>query len=160
MVKKRKQNISNAERARRRRQALINFGKRRKSSATKLKGGRKVARRKARRTSSRRSSMLMKPLAVLVAGGAYGALREKVSNVIAPLTSKIPIAGNISDEIGMFGLSYLIHKNMKSKQAKMIALAGMLVESARIGDGVVSGQVNLNLASNNGVGSGGFPTFG
>lgn len=111
--------------------------------------------RKKRRTTRRLQSL--KPIAVLVAGGTYGALREKVSMLISPVTSKIPIAGNLSDEIGMFALSYVLNKNVRNKLIKDVSAAGMLIEAARMGDAVVSGQVNGLF---NGVGSGSAPVYG
>lgn len=154
MAKKRKQSISAAERARRRRQARINFGLTKKRRSTKLRRTSNVARKK-RRTTRRLQSL--KPIAVLVAGGTYGALREKVSMLISPVTSKIPIAGNLSDEIGMFALSYVLNKNVRNKLIKDVSAAGMLIEAARMGDAVVSGQVNGLF---NGVGSGSAPVYG
>jgi len=77
-----------------------------------------------------------------VAAGAYGAGRQYVSNWLKPYTSKIPLGG-ISDEIGMFALCYLGKKfiGKKTPIARQIFTAGMLIESARIGEAIVNGEV-------------------
>ena len=72
----------------------------------------------------------------------YGAVREKISNVISPYTSKIPLGG-ISDEIGMALIDYLAAKK-GSGMIRDIGLKGLVIENARVGDAIVSG-VGLSL---------------
>lgn len=137
MAKKRKQNISASERARRRRQALINFGYSQKSNSTK-RGANKVARKRRSKTRRFYGNGGLKPTAVLIGGGAYGAVRSKVSDLLAPVTSRIPL-GSIADEVGMFALAYLAHKK-GGKMLKNVAMAGMAVEAARMGEALISGS--------------------
>jgi hypothetical protein len=91
--------------------------------------------RKARRTNRSKGSGSM----LLMLGGAmaYGALREKASNALAPITAKIPL-GNIADEAVLLGASYMLYKKT-SGLPKEIGKAGMIIESARIGEALISG---------------------
>jgi hypothetical protein len=93
-----------------------------------------------------------RPLGVLIGGGAYGAIRAKLSSALDPITSKIPLGG-ISDEVGLFVLHYFINKNVKNKLVKDVTFAGMAVEAARIGEAVISGSVlsssTSGVSSNN-----------
>jgi hypothetical protein len=84
----------------------------------------------------------------LVAAGAYGASREWLSVKIAPLTSKIPM-GNISDEVGMMGVAYLAKRFVGKKVPFVanIANAAMIIEAARVGSAIASGQLSLGNAS-------------
>jgi len=79
---------------------------------------------------------------------AYGAIRQKVSDRIAPLTSKIPL-GNLSDEAGMLGLAYVAKKFVGKKIPLVsdVANAAMVIELARIGEAVANGQVSLGALS-------------
>jgi len=138
---KRKQNISASERARRRRQALINFGSR---SKTKRRGS-TVARRKVsrKRRSFRGVSRSDEKLGVILpAGFGYGLVREYASDKLAPLTNKIPL-GNVSDEVGMLGILYAARKWLFKKKSifRDVAKGGMYVEAARIGQATKDGQL-------------------
>jgi hypothetical protein len=81
---------------------------------------------------------------MLSIGGAmlYGAGRQMISAYIEPVTSKIPL-GNIADEIGMGILSYVAYKNINMPLVKKAAYAGLIIESARLGEAIKSGQVSL-----------------
>ena len=101
-----------------------------------------------KRRIKRRSSSSVKPMPILFAGGAYGAIRERVSMLLAPLTSKIPL-GSVGDEIGLFFVANEVRKRFKP--LKKVGLAAMYIESARIGEALASGEVfgNLGVANNN-----------
>lgn len=137
--KKRKQNISTAERARRRRQALINFGR---SKKTKRRGSTLAKRRKVskRRRYGVKSDDKLK--VIVPAGFGYGLVREYASDKLAPLTNKIPL-GNISDEIGMLGVLYGARKWLFKKKGMLrdVTKGGMYVEAARIGQATKDGQL-------------------
>ena len=79
----------------------------------------------------------------------YGAARQYVSNLIAPLTSKIPIAGNLSDEIGMGFIDWMLAKNTKGFISE-VAKKGLVIENARVGEGLIGG-FGLGSSSNNNV---------
>lgn len=90
----------------------------------------KTVRRRAKKFSS-------KPEAVIVPAMLYGALREKASMALDPLLSRIPM-GSIADEVGMGIASYLVAKKGKG-MIKKVGLAGLTIESARLGEAVASG---------------------
>ena len=78
----------------------------------------------------------------LVGAGLYGALREKVSNAIAPYTSKIPL-GNVTDEVVMGTLGYFAMKK-GTGLFRDVGRAAMTIEAARLGETIVNGQLSLN----------------
>lgn len=88
---------------------------------------------KSRRSNSGGSSVKLIQLDAMI----YGAVREKTSNLIAPLVAKIPL-GNIADEVAMGGINYLVAKNT-SGMIKDVALKGLVIENARLGEALVSG---------------------
>lgn len=156
MVKKKrgKRKLSTATRARLARQARINFGLTRSRSSKRGKT-KLVKRRKTRR----KMGGLVKPAAVLVGGGIYGGLRARLSNALAPITSKVPL-GTISDEVGLFLVGWLAQRNIKNKIVRDVSMAAMTVEAARIGEAVAEGSV-IGAASGSGAGmSSAFQTLG
>jgi len=72
---------------------------------------------------------------------AYGAVRGYVSNLLIPLTSKIPL-GSVADEIGMGFLNYMLAKK-GSGMVKKVALKGLTIENARLGEALATGGLNL-----------------
>jgi len=66
----------------------------------------------------------------------YGGLRAKVSNAISPFTSKIPL-GDIADEVGMGLMNWMIAKKT-SGMIKNIALKGLVIENARVGEAIAT----------------------
>lgn len=76
-----------------------------------------------------------------IAGAAiYGGVREKISNYAQPLTNSLPF-GNISDEILLGGLAIVGKKYLKNPMANKIFDAALVIESARIGEAIIKGQV-------------------
>ncbi len=68
----------------------------------------------------------------------YGAVRERASNMLSPVTANIP-AGEIADEVVMLGVSWALAKGKvpfvnKIDISKKIGKAGVVIESARIGE--------------------------
>lgn len=141
----------------RKRQAIArrNFGLTRKKSRSTRRGQTQMAKRKR---TTRRSSGNLKPMQVLIGGGIYGAARAKLSNLLAPVTNRVPL-GTVADEATLFGLGYLAHKKMKDKTVKNIAMAAMAVEAARIGEAVIDGSA-FSTSSSSGAGLSGIPTLG
>jgi hypothetical protein len=89
-------------------------------------------------------------LGVALPAMAYGAVREKISTAITPYTNKIPL-GNISDEVGM-GILAILAKRTIGKKAPFVAKiadAALVIESARIGEAVIKGNVMNTTSSNN-----------
>jgi hypothetical protein len=96
------------------------------------------------RRGRKHSSAMSKGGVLWTIGGAmaYGAVREKLSNALAPVTSKIPL-GNIADEVVLGGISYLAYTKISNPIVKKIAMGGLIVESARIGEAIANGQIGL-----------------
>jgi hypothetical protein len=78
---------------------------------------------------------------------AYGALRAKMSDMLAPITSKIPL-GSISDEIGMGFLNYFVAKKTTGI-IRNIALKGLVIENARLGEAIISGGILGSVGTSN-----------
>lgn len=103
-----------------------------------------------RKSSSNRMGGIMS--AIQFDSMIYGGLRAKMSNALMPLTSKIPL-GTISDEVGLGILNYFVAKNT-SGMVKNIALKGLVIENARLGDAIATegmGLLSINTGSNNGT---------
>ena len=112
----------------------------RKKRSSLYRGFRRSKRHRSKSSSS------MKPTSILLAAGVYGAFREKLSNMLTPITSKIPL-GNIADEAVLFGAGYLVAKKT-SGVLKEVGKAAMFIEAARLGEAVISGQIGLGSAQN------------
>jgi len=112
---------------------------------------RQVARRKAKKTY-RRSSKGTDPKTVILPAMAYGGVREKISNMLRPVTSKIPL-GDVADEVAMGALTYYGAKKGKG-MVKKIALAGFTIECARLGEAVSQGSLGTFMGGNSTSGNG------
>jgi len=114
-------------------------------------------RRRARRRSSGRSfskrrrrsggssfgmgtNSLIQPDAMI-----YGAIRGKVSTMLDPITSKIPL-GSISDEVGMGLLNWFVAKKTGG-MLRNVAMKGLVIENARLGDAIVQGGMGVLTGS-------------
>jgi len=81
------------------------------------------------------------PLGAVVLGGAvYGVGRQYVSNLISPLTSKIPL-GNLADNLAMGLVSYYAAKK-GTGMVKEIGRAGLYIEAALAGQDLMSGGLS------------------
>ena len=96
--------------------------------------------------SKRRSKATTNPLSMILPAMGYGAVRGKVSQLIQPVTSKIPF-GNLADEIGMGVLSYYAAKKGKG-MVKKLGQAGLIIESAQAGQTLVAGNLLGGTTSN------------
>lgn len=116
----------------------------RSSEVTKKMARRKKSGSRASKKSRSKGSRQMLGLGKYVGAAIYGGVREKLSDALVPVTSKIPL-GNLSDEAGMIGVLFLAKKFAGGKVplVKDIADAGLLIESARVGATIASGQLNL-----------------
>lgn len=73
----------------------------------------------------------------------YGALRARMSMWLDPLLRRLP-AGKYADEVGMGIVNYLLWKRKipflnKVPLISQIGKAGLMIESARVGEGVTQG---------------------
>jgi len=109
------------------------------------KARRRFSAARVSRRSSRRSDGggLM-----LTAGGAaiYGAARQRISDLAAPITSRIPLGG-IADEVALGVGGYYLAKKSSMPLLKSIGRAAMTIEAARIGEAVATGSLGLGGGS-------------
>lgn len=87
----------------------------------------------------------------------YGAGRSYLAQLISPLTSKIPFGG-IADELGCGVIDYFVAKK-SSGMIKDIAMKGLVIENARLGEAIVQGGLG-SLTGQTGSGSAGAPSQG
>ena len=108
------------------------LGEFRSSRKNKLKGGfrNKVARRKKSRSSSRGRFKGRGMMALALGSALYGAMRSKVSDALAPLTSKIPL-GTVADEVVLGVLAHQVSKRT-SGVISDIGKAGFFFEISRL----------------------------
>jgi hypothetical protein len=98
---------------------------------------------KRMRRSTRKSGM-GSAMNLALGAGLYGASRQYISNLLTPLTAKIPL-GDYADEAAMLGASYALMKGKvpfvnKVPISRDIGRAGFVIESARIGAGLMAGS--------------------
>lgn len=138
---RKKRHISSEERARLRRQARINFGYTKKKI---VKRGFQMRRKR----KGYRQGKSLNPMKIAIGAAIYGAVRQKASNALAPITAKVPL-GSIADEVVLGGLSYLGAKKLKGI-AKDVCIAGMTIEAARIGEALISGAILSSSSTSSG----------
>ena len=93
---------------------------------------RSFARRAARRGGVGNSAAL-----VQVDAMAYGAVRAPLSNWIQSVVP-IPVIGSIGDEVAMGLVNYMVAKNTGG-MLKKVAMKGLVVENARLGETLTQG---------------------
>jgi len=94
--------------------------------------------------SYRRSSKSSNPTTLIIPAAVYGAIRAPMAKALDPVLAKIPF-GNVADELGLGILSYYAAKKGKG-MIKKIGQVGLVVESARVGEVVISGQL-MNMGT-------------
>lgn len=119
----------------------------RSRSRSRLRSKLKISRRRspmARRRRKMRSVRRRKSYGLLATtvlpGFAYGAARATVSRWLAPLTAKIP-GGRFADNIAMGAVSWLVSKYGRLPLLKKVGRAGLVIESALLGQDVVGARV-------------------
>lgn len=95
------------------------------------------ARKAARRAGVGNSAALFQLDAML-----YGAVRQKASDAIAPVTSKIPLGG-VADEVGMALLCWGVAKYAGKGMLGNVARKGLVIENARVGEAIAQGGLGL-----------------
>ena len=119
---------------------FIKAKRRTAAKSRKITRGYTMARRAKKSYSSRSKSYGI--VGTVAAAAAYGAFRNQLSNALKPLTDKIPM-GNVSDEIGL-GIAAIVAKKYLGKKMPMVAKiadAALVIESARLGEAAISGQL-------------------
>lgn len=100
--------------------------------------------------AKRRKSYSKENLTKMMIGSAiYGGVRQKASNMLAPITSKVPL-GVISDELVLGTIHYFAAKKVRNPMLKSIFKAGLIVESARVGEAIADGSLGSFGATSNG----------
>lgn len=84
-------------------------------------------RRKSTKKAYSRSSPKFNATGALMGGVIYGAARQKVSQIIAPFTAKIP-GGVYADNVALGLLSYVV-----AKKARSLPMGKYLVEAGKAG---------------------------
>ena len=121
-----------------------------KSTGVKMAKRRRTVKRKtAKRRSPRKNN---NELFGIVGGGmAYGALRQKISSLIAPVTAKIP-GGIYADNLALGVVSYLAMKKggklPMGKYVKQVGKSGLTAESVLAGVDLGANLFNKVSVSN------------
>lgn len=87
-------------------------------------------------------------LGSLLGAAAYGAIRSKAAEYITPITNQLPL-GNISDEVALAGMAFIGDKFIGNKMPILRPLfkGAMLVEGARIGEAIATGNTGIGSSS-------------
>lgn len=107
---------------------------------------------KKRKGSYRRMAGRMNPAKAIIPSMLYGAVRAPISNALGGITSKIPLA-NVGDELVMGAIGWYAAKKGKGI-LKDVGYGALVVESARVGEAISTGGLNLtnSSSSNNSAG--------
>ena len=118
---------------------------RRSRSRNKSTGVKKMSRRSRSYSSGGFLGISMREAG---ASMVYGAAREKMSQVIQPYTTFLPL-GALTDEAGMILVNSLLMKYVFKKESilRSALRTGVRIEFARIGEAAVKGQLNLGFLS-------------
>jgi len=89
-------------------------------------------------------------MATVVGAGVYGAIRAKLAQAVEPLTRNIPM-GNIADEVALGALAVVLKRTVARRMPMVTPVlnGAIAIESARIGEALISGQVMTTGASTN-----------
>lgn len=120
---------------------------RRRKAKTRVVYRTKKVRAKRRRNTSSKVKLLNTDAMI------YGAFREKLSNMLTPVTSKVPF-GDLADEFVMGGAMYFLAK--QKGMVGRVAKTGLIIENARIGEALISGSLGgvFGGSTNNTAGQG------
>lgn len=87
-----------------------------------------------------RSQSSLKPTQIMVGGAIYGVGRTYLSNMIAPITSKVPF-GNLADNVVLGAIGYFAAKKGRGL-IKQVGISALAVESALAGQDLVGSGLN------------------
>jgi hypothetical protein len=115
--------------------------KTRKSSVRRIYVKAKKSARKYKRTGGIKN--MIQPDAMV-----YGGLRETVSNFLSQYTNKLPLVAsipmNLADEISLALINWYGAKKLKGF-AQKVAMKGLIIENARVGQAVADMVKNKNV---------------
>lgn len=98
-----------------------------------------------KKSKSRNSSAGFNATKTIVGGAIYGASRQYVSNLVSPLTSKIPL-GNVADNLVMGAICYFGAKKAPA-MLKDAFKAGLAIEAALAGQDLMANGFNTGTSS-------------
>ena len=87
---------------------------------------------------------------VIISGAGYGAVREKLNQLLTPITARVPL-GIYADEVALGALGWAAAKGKfgNNKTIKNMGRAALTVESALIGQTLVkTGMSGITGSSN------------
>jgi hypothetical protein len=101
---------------------------------------------------SRSSSGIGGLVGTVVGAGVYGAFRQKLSDMVKPMTQNVPFLGNLSDEIVLGGAAILLDRTVGRKMPilKPVLKGAIVIEAARIGEAIATGQAGIGSSSSTG----------
>jgi hypothetical protein len=88
-------------------------------------------------------------LGTILGAMAYGAIRQKASDFVMPVTSKIPMLGNASDEVVLGVSAWALNKfvGRKVPMLKPLFKGAIIIESARIGELIATGNLGIGQST-------------
>lgn len=110
----------------------------------KMKFRTRTVYKQAKRRSKSHSSMTS-DLMLIGSAMVYGGVREKLSNALEPVTKAVPL-GNVADEVVLGVAGYFAYKK-GSGIVKELGKAALIIESARLGEAIINGQVNMGQST-------------
>jgi hypothetical protein len=110
---------------------------------------RKAGRRSFFKSRSRHSSAGVSPIKLALGAAVYGLVRNKISALAAPLTSKLPL-GNYSDEV-VLGIAGWIAAKKGSGLIKQAGTAALTIEAYRVGELASAGIFPTGNSANGAV---------
>lgn len=126
------QSKTSGSRSERRTRVKTTMAKRRRS---KSRGG---FRGFVKKNYSRKSGV--SPEGLILPAAVYGAVRSKASELLQPITAKVPLGG-VADELVLGTAAYFLAKKSNNKMVKDFARAALTVEAAQLGQALMNGSV-------------------
>lgn len=119
--------------------------RRRRSRVRRARAAPRAFRRAPRRRRSSGGTSRRAMMATVAGSMAYGALRERVSTALTPVTSRVagPL-GTFADEAVMGFLAWQLATRARMPFLKKMGEAGVVIESARAGEALLGMAVSGN----------------
>jgi hypothetical protein len=87
----------------------------------------------------------LNPIKLMIGAAIYGIFRNKISDLVAPLTAKVPL-GSFADEAVLGVAGYFAAKKGKG-MVKDIGTAALTIESYRVGEIATTGMFKSTAAN-------------
>lgn len=108
-----------------------------------------------KRRRSRSSSTSKQTGGMILGAMAYGGIRAKLNAMLRPVTDRIPL-GAITDEVVLLSGALLLRKRIRNPMARNVLNAGIIIESARIGEAIVDGSAMAFFGQKTAITASGF----